>query len=86
VTDYVGSPSVDTMKQPTFRGKMKARYTGTCHNCQKSIEVGDEISSDYDNWTAKWKAVHDDCNNPASLRLAKKDTSAWPYKIDEYSY
>ena len=59
-----------TDKRPPFLGTMKARYTGRCHNCGKIIGVGDDITSDFDVWTEKWKAVHDDCGilAPPSLR------------------
>jgi uncharacterized UBP type Zn finger protein len=66
---------------------LKARYTGICHNCGRSIEKGDEIHSDYDNETEKLRAVHDDCTrlrskqeivdemNKAALALERR--SAW---------
>ena len=47
---------------------LKARYTGFCHNCDKSIELGDVIRQDYDNVRESWRAVHDDCCQPTEGR------------------
>ena len=44
--------------------QMKARYLSICHNCGKSIELGDTIRSEYDNSSEYWRAVHDDCRRP----------------------
>jgi len=44
---------------------LKARYSGVCHNCDKSIELGDVIRQDYDNVRKGWRAVHGDCADPA---------------------
>lgn len=49
---------------------LKARYTGVCHNCDKSIELGDVIRQDYDNVKEGWRAVHDECGYPAEGRPA----------------
>jgi len=43
---------------------MRARHTGSCHNCNKLIEVGDVIRQDYDNVRESWRAVHGDCRAP----------------------
>ena len=47
---------------------MRARYTGVCHNCDKSIELGDVIRQDYDNVRESWRAAHHDCSDPAQER------------------
>ena len=66
---------------------LKARYTGICHNCDKSIEKGDDLRSDYDNRISGWSSIHDDCTRLRSKQeivdavtkaaLALERRSAW---------
>ena len=60
----VGSAQFDAIYSWRIVFLMKARYLSICHNCSKSIELGDTIRSEYDNSSEYWRAVHDDCRRP----------------------
>ena len=55
---------------------MKARCWSICHNCGRTIVEGDDLRTDYDNKTARWKAIHDDCADLKSLE-GKSEYGSW---------
>ena len=56
---------------------MRARYRTLCHNCERHIERGDDIRTDFDNRTEKWRAVHCDCTDLKDIEDTQTDFGEW---------